>query len=42
MSGSVEDGGVAIISDPIYLPFFDKGWWTVLLQRDKHSNTLTM
>jgi hypothetical protein len=37
MSASVEDGGT-IISDPIYLPFFDKGWWTVLLQRDNHSN----
>ena len=37
MSASVQDGGT-VISDPIYLPFFDKGWWTVLLQRDNHSN----
>ena len=37
ISGAAADGGVAI-SDPIYLPFFDKGWWTVLLQRDAHSN----
>ena len=40
MSGAAADGGVAE-SDPIYLPFFDKGWWTVLLQRDKHSNVNT-
>ena len=37
ISGAAADGGVAI-SDPIYLPFYDKGWWTVLLQRDVHSN----
>jgi hypothetical protein len=35
MSGSAADGGDAI-SDPIYLPFFDKGWWSVMLQRDTH------
>jgi hypothetical protein len=35
MSGSTADGGDAI-SDPIYLPFFDKGWWSVMLQRDTH------
>ena len=35
MSASVADGGVQESSD-IYLPFFDRGWWTVLLQRDKH------
>ena len=40
MSGAAADGGV-VESDPIYLPFFDKGWWTVLLQRDNHSNTDT-
>ena len=38
MSGAAADGGVAE-SDPIYLPFFDKGWWTVLLQRDNHNNS---
>ena len=27
------------MSDPIYLPFFDKGWWSVLLQRDQHPIT---
>jgi hypothetical protein len=37
MSASTADGGI-VESDPIYLPFFDKGWWTVLLQRDNHSN----
>ena len=36
MSGSSLDGGVAV-SDEIYLPFFDKGWWSVMLQRDKHT-----
>jgi hypothetical protein len=35
MSGSAADGGDAI-SDPIYLPFFDRGWWSVMLQRDTH------
>ena len=35
ISGSVADGGT-VVSDDIYLPFFNKGWWTVLLQRDKH------
>ncbi len=37
LSGSSADGGV-MMSDPIYLPFFDGGWWSVLLQRDAHSN----
>ena len=37
MSASVADGGVQI-SDDIYLPFFDGGWWSVLLQRDVHTN----
>jgi hypothetical protein len=36
MSASVADGGVQESSD-IYLPFFDRGWWTVLLQRDIHA-----
>ena len=35
ISGSAADGGT-IASDNIYLPFFDKGWWTVMLQRDQH------
>ena len=35
ISGAQADGGTAM-SDPIYLPFFDKGWWNVQLQRDKH------
>ena len=35
ISGSEEDGGT-LVSDDIYLPFFNKGWWTVLLQRDFH------
>lgn len=35
VSGNAADGGNAI-SDPIYLPFFDGGWWTILVQRDVH------
>ena len=35
ISGSDADGGT-VISDDIYLPFFNKGWWTVLLQRNQH------
>lgn len=38
LSGSTADGGV-MTSDPIYLPFFDGGWWSVLLQRDAHTNS---
>ena len=39
ISGSGTDGGTAI-SDDIYLPFFDKGWWSVLVQRNKHVNSI--
>jgi hypothetical protein len=35
ISGSAADGGVAISND-IFLPFFDGGWWSILLQRDTH------
>lgn len=35
ISGAAADGGVAV-SDNIYLPFYDKGWWSVLLQRNQH------
>ena len=35
ISGSAADGGVATSND-IYLPFYDKGWWSVMLQRDQH------
>jgi len=35
ISGSVADGGT-VVSDDIYLPFFNKGWWTILLQRNQH------
>jgi len=35
MSGSSADGGVAVSND-IYLPFFNKGWWSVMLQRNQH------
>jgi len=35
MSGSSADGGVAVSND-IYLPFYNKGWWSVMLQRDTH------
>ena len=40
ISGSSLEGGT-VVSDPVYLPFFDKGWWTVLLQKDVHSNDIT-
>ncbi len=39
MSGSSIEGGFAR-SEDIYLPFFDKGWWSVLVQRDKHVNAV--
>ena len=35
ISGAAADGGVATSND-IYLPFYDKGWWTVMLQRNQH------
>jgi len=35
IKGDNSDGGT-VMSDPIYLPFFDKGWWNVQLQRDQH------
>ena len=35
ISGAAADGGVATSND-IYLPFYDKGWWAVMLQRNQH------
>ena len=35
IKGDANGGGTAM-SPPIYLPFFDKGWWSVQLQRDEH------
>ena len=35
ISGAAADGGTAVSND-IYLPFFDKGWWSVMLQRNQH------
>tara|TARA_R110000803_G_scaffold10897_2_gene33147 strand:+ start:1743 stop:9152 length:7410 start_codon:yes stop_codon:yes gene_type:complete len=35
ISGAASDGG-NVESDPIYLPFYDSGWWSVLLQRNAH------
>lgn len=35
ISGAAADGGVAV-SDDIYLPFFNKEWWSIMLQRDTH------
>ena len=35
IKGDPIDGGT-VMSDPIYLPFFDKGWWSVQFQRDQH------
>ena len=37
LSGSESEGGT-IQSEKIYLPFFNRGWWTVLLQRDTHAS----
>ena len=37
MSASTEDGGNAQSPD-IYLPFFNKGWWSVSLQRNQHTS----
>lgn len=28
-----------IESPPIYLPFFDKGWWSVMLKRSNHTSS---
>ena len=36
ISGSTEDGGTAQSPD-IFLPFFNKGWWSVSLQRNQHT-----
>ncbi|MDA9268202.1 hypothetical protein N9P60_00390 [bacterium] len=38
ISGAAADGGVAVSND-IYLPFFNEGWWSVMLQRDTHPTT---
>ena len=35
ISGAAADGGTAV-SDDIYLPFFNKGWWSVMVQRNQH------
>ena len=35
LSGSESEGGT-IQSEKIYLPFFNRGWWTILFQRDSH------
>ena len=37
MSASTEDGGTAQSAD-IFLPFFNKGWWSVSLQRNQHTS----
>ena len=38
LSGSSAEGGFAV-SEDIYLPFFDGGWWNVMLQRDIHASS---
>ena len=38
ISGSGGDGGVAQ-SEDIYLPFFNKGWWSVSFQRNQHVSS---
>ena len=35
LSGSESEGGT-VQSPKIFLPFFNKGWWTILFQRDTH------
>jgi hypothetical protein len=35
ISGSAANGGTAT-SNEIYLPFFDEGWWSVMLKRNTH------
>lgn len=40
ISGSTANGGTAVSND-IYLPFFDKGWWSVMLKRNVHVDTNT-
>tara|TARA_R110000822_G_scaffold149056_4_gene288129 strand:+ start:6698 stop:12127 length:5430 start_codon:yes stop_codon:yes gene_type:complete len=37
ISGSSSEGGT-VVSDDIYLPFYDNGWWSVMLQRDTHPS----
>jgi hypothetical protein len=37
ISGTAAQGGYAVTQD-IYLPFFDKGWWSIMLKRDQHDN----
>lgn len=37
ISGSPSEGGT-VVSNDIYLPFYDKGWWSVMLQRDTHPS----
>ena len=37
IKGDPGDGGT-VMSDPIYLPFFDKGWWSVHFQRSFPGN----
>ena len=38
LSGSSTEGGFAV-SEDIYLPFFDGGWWNIMLQRDIHASS---
>ena len=37
ISGSPSEGGT-VVSDDIYLPVYDRGWWSVMLQRDAHPS----
>ena len=37
ISASSADGGVQVSND-LELPFFDGGWWSILLQRNQHTN----
>mgnify|MGYP003641825382 CR=1 FL=1 len=37
ISGSPSEGGT-VVSNDIYLPVYDGGWWSVMLQRDTHPS----
>tara|TARA_R100000541_G_scaffold10560_2_gene18465 strand:+ start:3023 stop:9259 length:6237 start_codon:yes stop_codon:yes gene_type:complete len=37
ISGSPSEGGT-VVSDDIYLPLYDNGWWSLMLQRDTHPS----
>ena len=38
ISGSPSEGGT-VVSDDIYLPLYNNGWWSLMLQRDTHPSS---